>query len=274
MADDLSGEERHQKALAASLGMPDHPDAAAAEVFGPKAISGLRIAHLIRVVLVMLREAGIQHAGVCIDPARRQGTFNRFVHRMELMIGRRLFGDYCSVIVEHDKIQYKVEKPPLFKNPLEQHFELHGTSWGDFLAIDGAPWHEPVPAGGESPAPGLQAVGNHKQLVVDEETGDIAFVCLKLVEGVADGGLLISRVLELDHAQGQAIDKNYYVRPPVSAVLDDRELIDGKPVVVFQVLKIEQPDLVVNLAAVLHVGDINAIGKHPMETPVVLDQAG
>ena len=31
MTDDLTGEERHQKALAASLGMPDHPDAAAAE---------------------------------------------------------------------------------------------------------------------------------------------------------------------------------------------------------------------------------------------------
>jgi hypothetical protein len=40
-------------------------------------------------VRVMLRETGIQHAGVCIDTAYRQGTFNRFVDRMELVIGRR-----------------------------------------------------------------------------------------------------------------------------------------------------------------------------------------
>lgn len=36
-----------------------------------------------------------------------------------------------------DKIQYKVEKAPLFKYALEQHLELYRTSWGDFLAYNG-----------------------------------------------------------------------------------------------------------------------------------------
>ena len=79
---------------------------------------------------------------------------------------------------------------------------------------------------------------------------------------------------ELDHAQGQAIDENHDVGPAVSAILDDGELIDGEPIVIIQVLKVEQPDLVVDLSIILHIGDIHSIGKHPMETPVVLDQAG
>ena len=92
MTDNLTGEECHQKTLSASLGMPDYPNTAAAEVFGPGAVRGPPFACSVRVVRVMLREAGIQHSGIGIDTACRQGTFNRFVHGMELMIGRRFFG--------------------------------------------------------------------------------------------------------------------------------------------------------------------------------------
>jgi hypothetical protein len=97
-------------------------------------------------------------------------TFNRFVDRMELVIGRRFFGNGSTIIVENDKIQNKVEKPPLFKNTLEQHFEFHRASRSDLLAVNGAPRHEPVPSAGERATAGFQAVGNNKQLVVDKET--------------------------------------------------------------------------------------------------------
>jgi hypothetical protein len=53
-------------------------------------------------------------------------VFDRFVHSMELMIGRRLLlSNGGSIIVEHDEIQDKIEKTALVEDPFEQNFEFY-----------------------------------------------------------------------------------------------------------------------------------------------------
>ncbi len=70
---------------------------------------------------------------------------------------------------------------------------------------------------------------------------------------MADGCVLIGRILELDDCQRQAVDKDQNVRTAVPAVLGDCKLVDGKPVVVVRIVEIQEPDLVMHLAIVLYV---------------------
>jgi len=53
--------------------------------------------------------------------------------------------------------------------------------------------------------------------------------------------------------KGQAVDKDQKVLAAVFAVLDDRKLVDGKPVVGVQIVKIQEPELIMHLPVVLHV---------------------
>ena len=104
--------------------------------------------------------------------------------------------------------------------------------------------------------------------------GDVLLVGLELVEGALDRGVLVAGVLELDHGQGQAVDEDDQVGAAVVLVLDDGELVDGQPVVLLRVCEVDQPDLVAGDRAVrAPVLDIHAIGEHPVEPAVVLDQA-
>ena len=51
----------------------------------------------------------------------------------------------------------------------------------------------------------VSAIGDHKQLGVVEQGGNIAFVCLQLPERVPNRRVLVDRVLELEESHRQAI---------------------------------------------------------------------
>ena len=55
----------------------------------------------------------------------------------------------------------------------------------------------------------------------------MALVGLNLVEGRCQRGVLIAGVLQLQHGNGQAIEKQNNVGPPVLGSFNQRELIDA-----------------------------------------------
>ncbi len=131
------------------------------------------------------------------------------------------------------KCAQQVEEAPLLEHALEHDLQLRQMRVGAALSpVDRAPGLEPLPPGGERADARLHAVGDDQQRVVGEERRDLRLVGLELLERRPDRGVLVGRVLELDHRQRQAVDEQHDVRPAGVLVLDDGELVDGQPVVV------------------------------------------
>ena len=88
-----------------------------------------------------------------------------------------------------------------------------------------------------------------------------------------DGRVLLSGVLQLEDRQWQPVDEDEDVGPTLVVPFDDRELVDGQPVVVLRVREVQHcrlgtADGAVG-AAVFH---RDAVHEHPVQRPVSLDQ--
>ena len=80
-------------------------------------------------------------------------------------------------------------------------------------------------------------------------------------------------VLQLDHRQRQAVDEEHDVGPAVVLALDDRELVDGQPVVVGRRVEVDHPRLLSGDRAVrAPVLDRDAVDQHPVKRVVALDE--
>ena len=69
------------------------------------------------------------------------------------------------------------------------------SSIAGFLVLHGLPGLEPLLPGSQGTDPGVEAVGDHQELVQREQGGEFSFVCLELIPGVPDVGVLVGRVL-------------------------------------------------------------------------------
>ena len=186
------------------------------------------------------------------------------------MIARHLLGQRAAaVVLEHDEVAHQREEPVGRADALQHHLQL-GHEWvGKALAGDGAPGLEPLSPGGERADARLVAVRDDEQLVQGEQGGQLGLVGLKLLPRRPDGGVLVGRVLELDHAQRQAVDEQHDVRPAPVLVLGDGELVDGQPVVIgwgFEVYSLHLR--AANGSIVSPVLHRHAVDQHPVEGAV------
>ena len=120
-----------------------------------------------------------------------------------------------------------------------------------------------VPFGGNRPSPSLvrqgmkrsrSAVSEPMRAVMPSEItstalvrnsdGDLRLVGLQLVERAVERRVLVAGVLQLDHAERQAVDEDHHVGPAVRLVLDDRELVHRQPVVGVGIVEVDQADAV------------------------------
>ena len=108
-------------------------------------------------------------------------------------------------------------------------------TWAEdsFLAVNGFPGLEPAEGRGDRPRLCFQPIGDHAKSVVEKERWNDRLVGLDLIIGLADGSVLIRRVLKFYHHQRQAVDKEDHIGPFVLVVFDDRKLIYGKENIVF-----------------------------------------
>ena len=152
---------------------------------------------------------------------------------------------------------------------LQHHLKLGHVGTGQRFAADGAPRLEPFHPRGERADAGLGPVGDHQQLVHGEQRRQLGLVGLELLPGLLDRGVLVGGVLELDHAQGQAVDEEHDVGTAVVLVLDDGELVDREEVVRPGVGEVDdlhrRPPHGAAGVAVLH---RHAVDQHPVEGAV------
>ena len=102
---------------------------------------------------------------------------------------------------------------------------------------------------------------------------------------VEGGGFLVSGVLELDHTDGQAVEKEHDVRPAGAlqgcvgidhrALDADAELVDSEPVVGGEIVKINDAGVdVFGLAGVERIADGYAVDEEAVEAMVVDHEVG
>ena len=109
--------------------------------------------------------------------------------------------------------------------------------------------------------------------LVRNSDGDLRLVGLQLVERAVERRVLVAGVLQLDHAERQAVDEDHHVRPAVRLVLDHGELVHRQPVVGVGIVEVDQADLLAADGAVgaAHL-DRHALDHVAMQ-PAVLGKA-
>jgi len=85
-----------------------------------------------------------------------------------------------------------------------------------------------------------ETVADHHRHVGVEQVADFFLVGLDLVEGIPDVGLLVGRVLQLDHRQRQAVDEGHQVRATRLFGAAHGELADQQEIVIARLGKVDQ----------------------------------
>jgi hypothetical protein len=226
-------------------------------------------------------EARLVPASALGDPIGRaaqlggpQRLAHGHLHGVELVIARHLLHQPAAALVlEHDEVAQEVEEAPGLEHAFDDHLQLRQVRIGEALARDGAPGLEPFAPSAERPHARLHAVGGDQRRIGSEQRGDLGLVGLELVEGRPDRGVLVGRVLELDHRQREPVHEEHHVRPAGVLPLAHGELVDGKPVVVAGRLEVEYArlrpgDRAVG-AAILH---RDAVSQHAVHGAIALHQ--
>jgi len=85
-----------------------------------------------------------------------------------------------------------------------------------------------------------------------------------------DGGVLIGWILKLYNCQGQAVNEDHNVGPPVLLAFNDSELVYGQELVVLRILEVHKAGVVPSDGAVFALVFYRyAIDEHFMKSPVV-----
>ena len=189
---------------------------------------------------------------------------------MELVVAGHLLGQRAAaVVLEHNEIADEREESLRRADALQHGLKLGHVRVGQRLPGDSAPWFEPLPPGGERSDAGLGPVRDHEHLVHGEQRRQVGFVGLELLPCGPDSGVVVGRVLQLDHAERQAVDEEHDIRPAIILVLGDSELVDRQPMVVGGTVKIDDVCLrAADGAALRPILHRHAIHQHPVEGPV------
>ena len=164
--------------------------------------------------------------------AARSVSATAVAHGVELVVAGHLLHEHAAaVVLEDDEVAEQREQPLRRADALEEHAQLQRGHLGEALARDRAPRLEPLPPRRERAEARLRAVRDDEQLVHREQRGQLGLVGLELLPRRPDVGLLVGRVLELDHAERQAVDEQHDVRAARVLALGDGDLVDRQEVV-------------------------------------------
>ena len=254
LADDAPGVEGHGQALPRALRVPDDADppiAGIAARLSAGLVPAARLGDPLRFLL---------------QRRRAQGLADRRLHRVELVIAGHLLDERAAVVLEDDEVAQQRQEAALLEHALDRHLQLGVEGRRQLLAVDGAPRLEPLPAGRQRAEPRLHPVRHGEHRVAGEQRGQFRLVGLQLMERRPDGGVLVGRVLELDHGQRQPVDEHHDVGPAGVAVLGHRELVDSRPHVRIRLIEVDHARLGAAHGTVrVPVLDVHPVHHHAME---------
>ena len=140
----------------------------------------------------------------------RQHAGARLAHGAELVVARDLLGDLAAlVLLEGDAGPQVVHQRPRLEQPADQRLQRRRAA---AVIVQGPPGHEATATAGDRADAGKHAVRDHQHQVRHEQVGRGLHVAVELVDGDAEVGLGVGRVLELDHRDRQAVEEHGQVR--------------------------------------------------------------
>ena len=257
LARDGARVEGHRQALARALRVPDDADAA---------VAGRATGLLARLVAAGL----LTDAHIGAQPGCPQRLGDGGAHGVELVVAGHLLREHpAAVVLEDDEVAEQRQQPLRRADALKEHAQFQRGHLGEALARDRAPRLEPLLPRGEGPEARLGAVRDHQQLVHREQRGQLGLVGLELLPRRPDVGLLVGRILELDHAEGQAVDEQHDVGTAGVVALGDGHLVDREEVVGGGVGVVDDGGLVAaDRASGGPVLDVHALDEHAVEGAV------
>jgi hypothetical protein len=125
------------------------------------------------------------------------------------------------------------------------------------------------------PTAGQHPVRNHQDQIRHEQVGRGLLVAVELVDGDAQVGLSVSRILQLDNGDRQPVQEHGQVRAnDLARGSGDAELAHHQQLVRGRFVEIDQPGTTAArlAAAGVAVLDLDAVGEQRMEPAVVLEQ--
>lgn len=203
--------EAHGVALAAALGLPEHPR------------------------LAMASPAGFEGGGNGVVDAQNLVVLSNDLHQ----------ASFC--LAEEGEVFDVIEKACRLAGAAEHHLQRHPA--GLIFPFDALPFKKAFPVGGQGADAAGGAIGSEKKAIAPEELRNRRFVVGEVAgEGRAGGH---TGPLELHHHQREAIDKAHQIGPAVVEVALDIELVDGQKIVVGWVVPIDHPQPFLALPAPL-----------------------
>ena len=196
------------------------------------------------------------------------------VHRVELMVARHFLRQLTAAFVfEHDEVPQEVEEAAPLEHSPQHNLQLGQASRRVASPRDRAPGLEPFAPRGERPDARLHAVGNDQRGIGGEERRNLRLISLELLIRAPDGGVLVGRILQLDHRERQAVYKHHHIRAARVLPIGHRKLVHDEPVVVVRCGEVEHSRLRAGdgaiFAPIFH-GD--AIDQHAVHCAVAFQE--
>ena len=207
LADQRAGQHQHGQRLARALGVPDHAAAPVALTRG--------------------RPQARQHAGP------------RLAHRAELVVARDLLGDLAAlVLLEGDAGAQVVDQRPRLEQPPDQRLQRRRAA---AVVVQRSPGHEAAASAGDRADAGQHPVRDRQHQVRHEQVRRGLHVAVELVDGDAEVGLGVGRVLQLDDRDRQTVQEHRQVRADdLARRPGDAELAHHQQIVRGRVVEVDE----------------------------------
>ena len=159
---------------------------------------------------------------------------------MKLVVAGDFLDDRVAVLFEKHKVADVVEEQFRRKKAAHHGFQFQLQAGTVVLVGDGAPGQHAFGIGRKRAHARRPAIADHQSFIAVEQVADLFLVGLQLVECVPDVGLLVGRVLQLQHRQGQAIDEDHQIAAPGLLVAGNGELVDHQELIVAGIGEVNQ----------------------------------
>ena len=95
-----------------------------------------------------------------------EGLFHGGLDGVELVVPRHLLDEFpAPVVVEYDEVSQEGQEVALLADAFQHHLEFWEIHSAGFLVLHGLPGLEPLLPGSQGTDPGVEAVGDHQDLV-------------------------------------------------------------------------------------------------------------
>jgi hypothetical protein len=155
------------------------------------------------------------------------------------VVARDLLGDLAAlVLLEGDAGPQVVHQRPRLEQPADQRLQRRRAA---ALVVQRPPGHEAAAPAGDRSDAGQHAVRHRQQQVRHEQVRRGLHVAVELVDGDAEVGLGVGRILQLDDRDRQPVQEHRQVRADdLARCPGDAELAHHQQVVRRRIVEVDQ----------------------------------